>query len=114
MPTKDSGGFELEMKLVNGGTISYAQLSRIFSGTFSLNLTREEKLDPKNIKKVIFNPPATIVIFKDDTKTVVKSHNEDFDPEKGVLMALARHIWDSRADFNRFMEKWTVEGNDKK
>lgn len=41
------------------------------------------------IKKVIFNGPATIVLWNDGTKTVVKcSKNEEFDPEKGVAMAV--------------------------
>lgn len=46
---------------------------------------------PKKIihapKKIIHNPPATIVIWMDDTKTVVKAHNEAYDAEKGVAMA---------------------------
>lgn len=44
------------------------------------------------IKKVIFNPPATIVIWADGKKTVVKAHNEPFDPEKGLAMAISNHI----------------------
>ena len=109
---KDIIGWEI--KDGNGNIVMSGSDLGGLSLRHSSKLSNQEKLNPDNIKKVIFNPPATIVIFKDDTKTVVKSHNEDFDPEKGVLMALARHIWDSRADFNRFMEKWTVEGNDKK
>lgn len=42
------------------------------------------------IKKVIFNNPATIVFWADGTKTVVKAKNEDFDPEKGLAMAIAK------------------------
>ena len=38
--------------------------------------------------KVIYNPPATIVIWSDDTKTVVKTTDgEKFDPERGFLQA---------------------------
>lgn len=40
--------------------------------------------------KVIFNNPATIVIWSDGSKTVVKCHNEDFDPEKGLAMAICK------------------------
>lgn len=72
-------------------------------------LPDKEKLNPDNIEKVIFNPPATIVIFKDGTKTVVKAHNEDFDEEKGLLMALARHMFDSRAQFNRIVDQAIVD-----
>ena len=47
------------------------------------------KLD---IKKVIFNPPATIVFWTDGTKTVVKAHDEPFDQEKGIAMALVKKM----------------------
>ena len=40
------------------------------------------------IKKVVFSHPATIVFWKDGTKTVVKtSPNDKFDREKGILWA---------------------------
>lgn len=42
--------------------------------------------------KVIFNNPATIVIWSDGSKTVVKCHNEDFDPEKGLAMAICKKV----------------------
>ena len=41
------------------------------------------------IKKVIFNGPATIVLWTDGTKTVVKcAEGEIFDFEKGIAMAV--------------------------
>ena len=43
------------------------------------------------IKKVIFNPPATIVFWENGSKTVVKAQGEVFDPEKGLAMAISRH-----------------------
>lgn len=43
-----------------------------------------------DIKDVIFNNPATIIFWKDGTKTVVKAENEEFDPEKGLAMAIAK------------------------
>ena len=45
-----------------------------------------------NIQRVIFNKPYTIVIFKDKTKSVVKASNEEYDPEKGFVMALLKRI----------------------
>ena len=43
------------------------------------------------IKKVIFNNPATIILWEDGTKTVVKCGEYDtFDPEKGVAMAISK------------------------
>ena len=44
-----------------------------------------------SIKRVIFNDPATIILWADGTKTVVKCAKDDkFDPEKGFAMAIAK------------------------
>ena len=47
------------------------------------------KLKPK---RVIFNPPATIVFWDDGTKTIVKKNDEEkeYDIEKAVLYAFFR------------------------
>ena len=58
------------------------------------------------IKKVIYNYPATIVIWADGTKTVVKVHNEDFDPEKGLAMAICKKAFGNGYDFHRVFKKW--------
>ena len=55
-------------------------------------------LSPKtftvDIKKVIFNDPATIVFWADGTKTVVKCADFDiFDPEKGLAMAICKRVY---------------------
>ncbi len=43
------------------------------------------------VSKVIFNEPATIVLWSDGSKTVVKvTNNERYDPEKGLAMAIAK------------------------
>lgn len=42
-------------------------------------------------KKIIINPPATIVIWNDGTKTVVKAtENDIYDPEKGVALCFLK------------------------
>lgn len=47
----------------------------------------------KNIKKVIFNYPATIIVWEDGTKTVVKLMDGDaWDPEKGFALAYLKGI----------------------
>lgn len=58
---------------------------------------REQVRAPKRvmldrIEKVIFNDPATIVLWSDGSKTVVKCENEKFDPEKGLAMAIAKKL----------------------
>ena len=64
-------------------------------------------MNAASIKKVIFNPPATIVFWSDGTKTVVKCHvNDAFDPEKGLAMAVAKRCADNNPDFYKEIRKW--------
>ena len=52
------------------------------------------------IEKVIFNDPATIVCWKDGTKTVVKTqNNEVFDAEKGLAMAIAKKALGNKGNY---------------
>lgn len=60
-------------------------------GTLDAILIKHMIVPELKIKKVIFNKPATIVFWKDGTKTVVKCGPLDsFDPEKGLAMAIAK------------------------
>ena len=53
------------------------------------------------VKKVIFNDPATIVYWKNGTKTVVKCQEGDnFDSEKGFAMAFLKKCWGNKGNFN--------------
>lgn len=58
------------------------------------------------IKKVIFNDPATIVYWIDGTKTVVKCGNEDFDPEKGLAMAISKKALGNQGNYYEIFKKW--------
>ena len=52
-----------------------------------------EKSNLPKIKKVIFNYPATIIIWEDKSKTVVKLMDGDtWDPEKGFAMAYLKKL----------------------
>lgn len=58
------------------------------------------------IKKVIFNNPATIVIWDDGTKTVVKTKKKDkFVKEYGLAIAIAKKYFGSRAQFLQAIEE---------
>lgn len=60
------------------------------------------------IKKVIFNPPATIVFWSDGTKTVVKAQNDEpFDPEKGITMAITKKFFGNKGKYFNEIKKWT-------
>lgn len=59
------------------------------------------------IDKVVYSPPATIVFWKDGSKTVVKcSENDVFDPLAGIAMALMRKVYGKEY---RKIEKYAKE-----
>lgn len=64
------------------------------------------------IKKVIFNNPATIVFWADGTKTVVKAKNEDFDPEKGLAMAIVKKAFGNKGSYFNKIKRWTNDYNE--
>ena len=60
------------------------------------------------IKKVIFNDPATIILWSDGSKTVVKCQDGDtFDPEKGLAMAFVKKIFGNNGSYYNQIKKWT-------
>ena len=59
------------------------------------------------IKKVIFNDPATIVLWADGTKTIVKAVDEEFDPEKGLAMAITKKALGNKGNYFNEIKKWT-------
>ena len=62
------------------------------------------------IKRVIFNPPATIVYWSDCTKTVVKCNvNDIFDPEKGLAMAIAKRRAGTTGEYYAEIRHWVAE-----
>ena len=67
----------------------YKMISEILDETFCVE-----------IKKVIYNKPATIVLWDDGTKTVVKCDEHDtYDPEKGLLIAILKKIYGNKGSF---------------
>lgn len=64
------------------------------------------------IKKVKFNPPATIVFWTDNTKTVVKCKGEDYDPEKGLAMCISKKVLGDRGNYYEVFKKWLPKEDD--
>ena len=63
------------------------------------------------IKDVIFNDPATIVLFEDGTKTVVKTmEGQEFDPELGFLFCVMKRTYGE--DFHKLMWKYCWGGQE--
>lgn len=64
------------------------------------------------IKKVKFNPPATIVFWTDNTKTVVKCKGEDYDPEKGLAMCICKKVLGDKGNYYEVFKKWLPKEDD--
>lgn len=57
-------------------------------------------------EKVIFNESATIVIWKDGSKTVVKCQkNDEYDPEKGLALCFMKKALGNKGNFNNILKK---------
>ena len=90
---------------------SYAKVKSVFMRndfneqivTVSLNV-----LIPGNgIKKVVFNKPATIVLWNDGTKTVVKCQEEDeFSEETWLALAIAKRAFGNTGAYNEVFKQW--------
>lgn len=61
------------------------------------------------IEKVIFNNPATIVMWSDRTKTVVKCENDSFDEEKGLAMAISKKVLGNKGNYYNEFKRWLPE-----
>lgn len=70
--------------------------------------------NPITIDRVIFNDPATIVFWKDGSKTVVKCQKGDrYDPEKGLAMAMCKKALGNKGNYcNVFKEHCPKEVDD--
>ena len=62
------------------------------------------------IREVIFNNPATIVIWWDGTKTVVKCEEGDtFDKEKGIALCFMKKINGNKGNYNNIFKEFIKE-----
>lgn len=90
----------------NGYLEQDIEMTKKLFESFSKNFSKHHV--PK-IKKVIFNDPATIVYWGDNTKTVVKCDCESFDPEKGLAMAISKKALGNEGNYYNEFKKWIPE-----
>ncbi len=91
--------------LTDAGTMIFSDALIFFGKTSSkLNdLTFE-------IKDVIFNNPATIVLWADGSKTVVKCQGDDvYSEEVGLALCFAKKALGNKSNFNNVFKKWIPE-----
>lgn len=71
--------------------------------------TRRRSIVPE-IDRVTWNSPATVVFWKDGTKTVVKcGDKDDFDKEKGLAMAFMKKVLGNKGNYYNYIRKWLPE-----
>ena len=74
---------------------------------------RIEELRRFQIVRVIFNNPATIVIWADGTKTVVKCQEGDvYSKETGLALCFAKKALGNTGNFNDVFHNWIPEEDD--
>ncbi len=62
-----------------------------------------------DVKDVIFNPPATVVLWDDGTKTVSKcSEDDSYEPRLGFLICVAKKYFGNGSRYKKVMEKFNV------
>ena len=62
------------------------------------------------IKNVHFNGPATVVLWKDGTKTVVMCQEGDiYSEETGLALCIAKKAFGNMSNFNNIFRKWIPE-----
>jgi len=94
--------YEPQVAIKLEGLIDYC-----FYGNFMRNNTVGVSTIPSNVmyEKIIFNKPATIVIWKDGTKTVVKCQKNDvYDPEKGMALCFMKKALGNHGNFNDILK----------
>lgn len=65
------------------------------------------------IDKVIFNDPATIVFWKDGSKTIAKCGEIDiYDPEKGLAMCFAKKLLGNEGNYYNVFKKYLPKEDD--
>ena len=57
------------------------------------------------IQQVLSHDPATIIFWKDGTKTVVKAHDGDeYDIEKGILYGIIRKVYGEGRNYTKILD----------
>jgi|GEM_PF-3182095 len=103
--------FSLTCDLVPEYTYTYIYVGKVSMGEHFLSPATLwfETIDFK-IKKVIFNNPATIVLWQDGTKTVVICQEGDtYSKELGLAMCISKKALGNKGNFNDIFKEWVYE-----
>ena len=99
-----------------GGAVMNSEIMDLFGSNL---LELADQIESEAVAKcpqparVILNNPATIVFFDDGTKTVVKKQNcDEWDPEKGVAMAICKRLYGNTGRYNDVIKRALEGGED--
>lgn len=95
-------------KLIKNSLNNRIFASAIPSAALILNLYKNHsQLCNLEIKKVLYKNPATIVFWKDGSKTAVVCQKKDkYDPEKGLAMAILKKMNGNTGSYYKLFKKW--------
>lgn len=94
---------------VHAYALTKEELDKMFDGIRFYS--KDSPMFGISIKDVRFSPPATIVFWSDNTKTVVKAQNgEPFDAEKGLMACIIKRITGNTGRYNELFKKYIKEG----
>ena len=92
--------------MIDNRVFTYEQVKDIYDRTITLS-NKEKLFDKEQIKDVIFKNPATIVLWKDGTKTVVKCQDGDvYNPETGLAMCIIKKMCGNKGNYNDVFNEW--------
>lgn len=96
----------IDGKITNDNGFTYSHLADVIKCLSRWYVF--EKVDNDSlISRVIFNDPATIILWTDGTKTIAKTHGDDaFDPEKGFAVACAKKLLGDGDAFRMEFAEW--------
>lgn len=100
---------EMAKEFINFGKRygGYGFLPTDYTTISMISINQEKPRLDLGIKNVIFNDPATIILWNDGTKTVVKVQDGDrFDPEKGLTMAIIKKLLGNQGNYYNELKKW--------
>lgn len=90
--------------------IEKALTSTNYEDIYHLGLLFNSNRKLPSIKNVYFNDPATVVLWDDGTKTVVKCQDGDtYSKETGLALCLAKKAMGNKGNFNDIFRKWIPE-----
>ena len=100
---------EMAKEFINFGKRygGYGFLPTDYTTISMISINQEKPRLDLGIKNVIFNDPATIILWNDGTKTVVKAQGDDvYDPEKGLTMAIVKKLLGNQGNYYNYLKKW--------